>query len=101
MSQLRRAARAKPKGKHKPHAKKHAAKVGPSEADRIAFNYFKSKGLTDEQAAGIVGNLDHEGGMNPEQHQIGGGPGRGIGQWSKGERWDTTPGDNVVDFAKK
>jgi uncharacterized Zn-binding protein involved in type VI secretion len=106
MSNLRRAARAKPKAKHKPKArphgkKKHSAKITASEADRIAFNYFKSKGLTDEQAAGIVGNLDHEGGMNPAQHQIGGGPGRGIGQWSVGERWDTTPGDNVVEFARK
>jgi hypothetical protein len=103
MSQLRRAARAKPKGKHKPrtHAKKHSGKISESDADRIAFNFFKSKGLTDEQSAAIVGNLDHEGGMNPNQHQIGGGPGRGIGQWSVGDRWDTTPGDNVADFAKK
>jgi hypothetical protein len=106
MSKLRRAARAKPKAKHKPkpraHAKKkHPAKVTASEADRIAFNFFKSKGLTDEQAAGIVGNFDHEGGMNPSQRQIGGGPGRGIGQWSAGERWDTTPGDNVAEFARK
>lgn len=102
MSTLRRAARAKPKPKHKPRAKKKApAKVTASEADRIAFNFFKSKGLTDEQAAGIVGNLDHEGEMNPTLHQRGGGPGRGIGQWSVGERWDTTPGDNVVEFAAK
>jgi hypothetical protein len=101
MSKLRRAARAKPKHKAHPKKKKHAKKVGESEADRIAFNFFKSKGLTDAQAAGIVGNLDHEGGMNPNQHQIGGGPGRGIGQWSAGERWDTTPGDNVAEYARK
>jgi len=99
MSQLRRAARAKPKSKARPKQPSPAA--GPSEADRIAFEFFKSKGLTDEQAAGIVGNLDHEGGMNPAQRQVGGGPGRGIAQWSAGERWDTTPGDNVVDFAAK
>ncbi len=101
---LQRAARAKPKSKHKPkhkHAKKHSSKIVASNADGIAFNFFKSKGLTEEQAAGIVGNMDHESYMNPEQHQLGGGKGRGIGQWSKGERWDTTPGDNVVDFAKK
>lgn len=103
MSNLRRAARAKPKAKAKPKPKPKpaAAATGPSEADRIAFNFFKSKGLTDEQAAGIVGNFDHEAGMDPTKHQTGGGPGRGIAQWSKGERWDTTPGDNVVDFAAK
>jgi hypothetical protein len=101
MSQLRRAARAKPKGKHKRSHAKHAAKVGENENDRIAFDYFKSKGLTDEQAAGIVGNFDHESFMNPAQQQIGGGPGRGIGQWSVGDRWNATDGDNVADLAKK
>jgi uncharacterized Zn-binding protein involved in type VI secretion len=104
MGKLRKAARAKPKPKapaKKKKKKKAPTAVTASEADRIAFEFFKSKGLTDEQAAGIVGNFDHEGGMNPNQKQVGGGPGRGIGQWSKGERWDTTPGDNVADFAKK
>jgi hypothetical protein len=101
MSKLRRAARAKPKRKHSTKKKHHAPVMRESDSDRIAFNYFKSKGLTDEQAAAIVGNFDHEGMMNPAQKQIGGGPGRGIGQWSVGDRWDTTHGDNVADFAKK
>lgn len=110
MANLQRAARAKPKTKTKPKRKakpkppvkkKAPPKISASEADRIAFNFFKSKGLTDAQAAGIVGNFDHEGGMNPAQKQLGGGPGRGIGQWSVGERWDTTPGDNVAEYAKK
>jgi hypothetical protein len=98
MSQLRPAARAKPKRRQQA---KPSAQVVENENDRTAFNYFKSKGLTDEQAAGIVGNFDHESYMNPAQHQIGGGPGRGIGQWSVGDRWNATPGDNVADFAKK
>jgi hypothetical protein len=47
-----------------------------------AMNYFMDKGLTKAQAAGIVGNFDHEApGVNPSQHQHGGGPGYGIAQW--------------------
>lgn len=56
----------------------------------IAFNYLVGKGLTEEQAAGVVGNLIVESiGVNPTQQQIGGGPGRGIAQWEVGGRWDT------------
>jgi hypothetical protein len=47
-----------------------------------AMNYFQDKGLTKAQAAGIVGNFDHEApGVNPSLHQYGGGPGFGIAQW--------------------
>src|ERR1700677_516699 len=63
--------------------------------NKTAFDYFVSKGLTDDQAAGIVGNLDQESGMDPSIAQYGGGPGRGIAQWSAGGRWDTNPNDNV------
>ena len=66
--------------------------------EKPAFDYFRLKGLTDIQSAGIVGNLDAESGLDPTIHQIGGGPGRGIAQWSAGARWDTTPGDNVVEL---
>jgi hypothetical protein len=55
--------------------------------DGIAFQFFVGKGLTDAQAAGVVGNLDQESGMNPGAVQSGG-PGRGIAQWSVGGRWD-------------
>lgn len=38
--------------------------------------------------------------MDPGISQIGGGPGRGIAQWSAGGRWDTgTP--NVTDYASE
>jgi hypothetical protein len=67
--------------------------------DQPAFEYFVDKGLTEVQAAGIVGNLDQESGVDPTIEQFGGGPGRGIAQWSVGGRWDTDPNDNVVDFA--
>jgi len=79
--------------------------VGTSESavssanNKAAFDFFVSKGLSDDQAAGIVGNLDQESGMNPSIEQYGGGPGRGIAQWSAGGRWDRDHDDNVVWYA--
>ncbi|MFO0616951.1 MAG: phage tail tip lysozyme [Polyangiaceae bacterium] len=67
--------------------------------DKIAFDFFLAKGLTPIQSAGIIGNLDQESGMDPTIKQYGGGPGRGIAQWSTGGRWDTTHNANVVWFA--
>ncbi len=67
--------------------------------DQPAYNFFVAKGLTNFQAAGIVGNLDQESGVNPSSVQFGGGPGRGIAQWSVGGRWDTSANDNVLAFA--
>jgi hypothetical protein len=71
----------------------------PFANDKPAYDYFVGKGLTNFQAAAIVGNLDQESGVNPTINQSGGGPGRGIAQWSAGARWDTTPGDNLVAYA--
>jgi hypothetical protein len=68
--------------------------------DHAAFDYFVAKGLTNFQAAGIVGNLDQESGVNPNSVQSGG-PGRGIAQWSVGGRWDTDSGDNVLAYASQ
>src|SRR5258708_3009352 len=67
--------------------------------DKTAYDYFVGKGLTNFQAAAVVGNLDQESGVNPTVNQSGGGPGRGIAQWSAGARWDTTAGDNLVAYA--
>ena len=64
-----------------------------------AFDYFVAKGLTETQSAGIVGNLSAESGVDPTIRQLGGGPGRGLAQWQVGGRWDTTSGDNVLDYA--
>jgi hypothetical protein len=69
--------------------------------DVTACNYFVDKGLTNFQAAGIVGNLDQESGVDPNAVQYGGGPGRGIAQWSVGGRWDTSSNDNAVWYAGK
>jgi hypothetical protein len=67
--------------------------------DKVAFDFFLAKGLTPVQAAGIVGNLDQESSMSPTVWQYGGGPGRGIAQWSAGGRWDSDAHDNVAWFA--
>lgn len=55
------------------------------ECGKSAFRYFRKKGLTKEQSAGVVGNLAWESGMNPYREQDGGGPGRGLAQWET--RW--------------
>ena len=67
--------------------------------DQAAFEYFVGQGLTAWQAAGIVGNLDEESGVNPGAVQLPNGPGRGIAQWSTGGRWDSDANDNVFAFA--
>src|SRR5205823_3502134 len=54
---------------------------------RTAFEFFVGKGLSDVQAAAIVGNLQQESSINPSSVQPGG-PGRGIAQWSTGARWN-------------
>ena len=56
---------------------------------RSAFTVFtNSYGFTTAQSAGIVANLIAESGVDPTIAQHGGGPGRGIAQWSVGDRWD-------------
>ncbi len=70
-----------------------------SSNEHTAFNYFVAKGLSGVQAAGVVGNLMQESNVIPTSVQYGGGPGRGIAQWSVGGRWDTDRGDNVVAYA--
>jgi Phage tail lysozyme len=70
-----------------------------SSNEHAAFNYFVNRGLTKRQSAGIVGNLIQESSVNPTAKQFGGGPGRGIAQWSVGGRWDTSHHDNVTWFA--
>ncbi len=65
---------------------------------RTAFNYFVGKGLTKIQAAGVVGNLMQESSVNPAAVEYGGGPGRGIAQWSVGGRFNTGT-TNLTKFA--
>jgi hypothetical protein len=66
------------------------ALTGGDNVEKV-FNYFTSapRSLTPTQTAGIIGNLQQESGpnINPKAVQAGG-PGRGIAQWSAGDRWD-------------
>src|SRR5258706_6651062 len=77
------------------------AASSPFPNDKPAYDYFLGKGLTNFQSAAVVGNLDQESGIDPNIHQQGNGPGRGIAQWSAGARWDTTPNDNCVAYAQQ
>ena len=70
-----------------------------SSSEHTAFNFVVSKGLTKAQSAGIVGNLIQESNVIPTAVQYGGGPGRGIAQWSVGGRWDSSHNDNVTWYA--
>ena len=80
-------------------ANQEMSEAALSSNEHTAFNFFVSKGLTQRQAAGIVGNLMQESNVDPTIKQFGGGPGRGIAQWSVGGRWDTSRGDNVKSYA--
>jgi hypothetical protein len=70
-----------------------------SNSQETAFNFFVNKGLTKIQSAAIVGNLIQESSVDPTAVEFGGGPGRGIAQWSVGGRWDTTSHDNMTWYA--
>jgi hypothetical protein len=65
--------------------------TGNTNAEKV-FNYLVSYGFTPQAAAGVIGNLMQESGVNPNSNQHGGGPGRGIMQWGtgpgSGQRWD-------------
>lgn len=61
--------------------------TGNTNAEKV-FRYLVDKeGFTPEAAAGVIGNLMQESGVNPKSRQNGGGPGRGIMQWTESERW--------------
>jgi hypothetical protein len=77
------------------------SEAAQTDARQTAFNYFVAQGLTKLQAAGIVGNLMQESTVIPTAVEYGGGPGRGIAQWSVGGRWDTSHGDNVASYASQ
>jgi hypothetical protein len=62
--------------------------VTEAHPNKFAFLWLTEHGYSAAAAAGIVGNLIQESGVNPKSNQEGG-PGRGIAQWSEGERWDT------------
>ena len=74
--------------------------TGNNEKD--VWNYFKAKGLEDHLVAGIMGNMAHESGFDPENIQDPAGrtkdpsstpSGWGLIQW--------TPGSKVIGLAKE
>ena len=65
-----------------------------------AYKYFIGRGLSKDQAAAVVGNLIQESSVLPGSVQYGGGPGRGIAQWSVGGRWNHDSHDNVEWYAE-
>lgn len=68
-------------------AARQRAGAGSSSNARTALAFFKGKGFTDEQAAGIVGNLQAESGPNINPAAIGdGGAAWGIAQWHPDRR---------------
>ncbi|MDN5725521.1 MAG: phage tail tip lysozyme [Propionibacteriales bacterium] len=57
--------------------------------NETAWNFFRGKGLSEAQTAGLIGNFIVESGadpINPAAKQFGGGPGRGIAQWEGSRR---------------
>jgi len=75
------------------------ANLTGKDAQEKIFNFFVGKNLSEEQAAAFVGNFGQESSWDPKANQPNG-PGRGIAQWSEGDRWDTNSNGNVVDYAK-
>ena len=82
-------------------AESSSSEAALSNTEKTAYNFFISKGLKNYQAAAIVGNLIQESSVNPNSVQYGGGPGRGIAQWSVGGRWDHDYQDNMVWYANQ
>lgn len=64
-------------------------------SDKKVYKWLRQDGFSHAAAAGILGNLKQESGTNPNADQPNG-PGRGIAQWSEGERWD-----QLVAFANR
>nr|DAU68232.1 MAG TPA: 43 kDa tail protein [Caudoviricetes sp.] len=61
---------------------------GNTNAERI-WNAFRKMGYSAAATAGIMGNMWRESNFDPTVSQIGGGPGRGLCQWTVSDRWQT------------
>jgi Phage tail lysozyme len=64
------------------------ASAGPQA--KAVWTTLLANGFTEEAAAGVLGNLQQESGVDPTSIQSGG-PGMGLAQWSRGGRWDSGP----------
>jgi hypothetical protein len=56
-----------------------------SDNAQATWTFFTGKGYSPHATAGIMGNLQQESGLDPTIKQHGGGPGRGIAQWTVNE----------------
>ncbi|MFN8126463.1 MAG: phage tail tip lysozyme [Candidatus Nanopelagicales bacterium] len=63
----------------------------------IVWSILIRNGFSPQAAAGILGNLQQESGIDPTVTQSGG-PGMGLAQWSAGGRWDNGP-NSLLSYA--
>lgn len=75
------------------------AAIDPGRAKQ-AMAFYQSKGWTRNQAAALVGHEAFESGLNPQQREIGGGPGQGLAQWGKRRQADFKEWSGGKDLAK-
>ena len=61
----------------------------PVNTAKYFVRWFLHAGMSLEGACAVAGNLWKESLFNPKQKQINGGPGRGLAQWTEGDRWTT------------
>lgn len=62
--------------------------IGNTNAEKI-WNWLKSQGLSSEQTAGVMGNIQQESGFSPTRHEYDKGwtiGGWGLAQWTSGRR---------------
>lgn len=52
------------------------------------WNILRELGYSQASSAAMIANAEYESGLDPNRPQTGG-PGMGLFQWSRGERWDT------------
>lgn len=76
----------------KPRSRFGRSKYGMGDRSSEVWYFLKKKGFTDEAAAGVLGNMYQESGVDPEAIQGNGkGPAAGIVQWenynTKSSRW--------------
>lgn len=65
-----------------------SSKPGASPNAQAVYNSLRARGYSTAASSAVIGNLQQESGVNPTSQQPGG-AGRGIAQWSQGQRWTT------------
>ena len=69
--------------------------------ERVAtevYNFFKGKGWTKNAICGLLGNMERESKLNPDIHQIGGGGGYGLVQWTPGSKLKNWANARGLDY---